>query len=190
MEQVDPLWNGIFQCWCWASGGSWATVLSKVTYCWSVFASIFTSVYFLGHMFCYHTPLRSRCFGFFSDAMRESDRQPIWKCGHVPLRILLGSKSLGRIGIQIFSVIFSDFFGFHLCPDILVVRCEISFVVSLTYPAFLALLFRACQVLGSVILRIFTPSWLFVVSSLLSWSPFSPSTVALHLHGCPLISSS
>lgn len=40
-----------FDYWCQVSGGSWATVLSKVTsYCWSVLASILTIFYFLGHM--------------------------------------------------------------------------------------------------------------------------------------------
>ena len=57
MEQVDPLWYGIFHCWCWASGGSWARVLSKVTsHCPSVLSSILTSFSFLGHI-CYHMPL-------------------------------------------------------------------------------------------------------------------------------------
>lgn len=48
-------------------------------------------------------------------------------------------KPFGKIGIQIFSVIFLVFSGFYLCLGIVVVSCEIAFTVSLTYPAFLVL---------------------------------------------------
>lgn len=85
------------------------------------------------------------------------------------LRLLLQLSSLPRhFGCRVW-----DFF--HCFPYITIFSCTCV---------------GACQVPGSVVPRIFTPSWLFVVSSLLSWSPFSPTTLVLHLHGCPLIPSS
>lgn len=52
----------------------------------------------------------------------------------------VGIKPLGRVGIQVFSVmllVLSS--GFYHCSDVLVVNCEISFTVSLGYPAVLVL---------------------------------------------------
>lgn len=45
----------------------------------------------------------------------------------------------------------------------------------------------AQQVPGSIVPRIFTPSWLFLLSSCLNWLPFLSSILVLLLHICALI---
>lgn len=84
---------------------------------------------------------------FFPVLVRKSDAQTIWKMHSRSLYFILifieelELNLLGRVGIQVFSVIFLVFSSsFYLCPDILVVSCEMSFTVSLIYPAFLVVL--------------------------------------------------
>lgn len=185
MEQVDPLWYAIFHCWCQTSGGSWATVPSKVTsYCSSVLASILTIVYFLGHIECitWHSDLW--LFGFFS----------VFVFFQMWLRNLTGSPSENVI---MFPLYLPRFYGgveiktlrknrypnlLSYCWNSLAFIFAHAFWLSdekslPSFPLHIQLFLHWCQafqVPGSFVPRIFTPSWLFVVSSLAQLFPILP----------------
>lgn len=194
MEQVDPSWYAIFHCWCWQSGGSRATGQSKLTYCWSVLASILTSFYFLGHI-CAVITCHSGLWFFFQmwlGSVTGSPSENVVMFPAYPPRFYGGVriKTLGKnrhpnLLCHILRLLWLSSLPrrFH-CQMWDLVHC-FPYIYS-----FSCTCVGACQIPGSVILRIFTTSRLFVVLSLLSWSPFSPNTLVLHLHGCPLIPSS
>lgn len=99
----------------------------------------------------------------------------------------VGIKPFGKSWYPagIFSVIFLVFSpGFYCCPDILVVSCEISFTVSLTYPAFLVLVLEPDLSQDQ-----WSPGSLPHPGCFLcrNWLLFFSGILVLHLHVCPLI---
>lgn len=138
---------------------------------------------------------------FFPVLVRKSDAQTIWKMHSRSLYFILifieelELNLLGRVGIQVFSESWYPSLLCHILSLLLKFLslprhfgCQLWDVFHcFTYISSFSCCVGAWQVPGSIVPRIFTPSWLFLVFSSLSWFSSFSSILFLHLHVYHLI---